>query len=216
MSTINPAFLNSTLPSPQSLQLHYIQNPLPTDPYPPTKTPIYILEFWATWCGPCRDSIPHLNQLHQKHSKTKDIHIIGITNEKDESKIKAFVKEKGMEYSIAMDVSNLAQREVFQKSGSRGIPFAVILDASNRVRFAGHPLDPQFVQTLESLAPVASLKEPLKEPEALQPIKESFEELMKGRSVKELKTILADRGIDFKDCLEKADLAKRVVEREYT
>src|SRR6266850_5799531 len=53
---------------------------------------VYIVEFWATWCGPCRVSIPHLNELYQKY-KDKGIVVIGQDVwEQDEDKVAPFVK----------------------------------------------------------------------------------------------------------------------------
>ena len=43
---------------------------------------VYVVEFWATWCPPCRTSIPHLTEV-QKQFKDKGVTVIGISNEKD-------------------------------------------------------------------------------------------------------------------------------------
>ena len=50
---------------------------------------VYVIEFWATWCGPCRMSIPHLTELQAKY-KGKGVVIIGVSNEQP-AKIKDFV-----------------------------------------------------------------------------------------------------------------------------
>src|ERR1700688_3375629 len=55
------------------------------------KNKIYVVEFWATWCGPCRTSIPHLSELQKKN---KDVTFIGVSVwESDQSKVKPFVEE---------------------------------------------------------------------------------------------------------------------------
>src|SRR5438270_4074430 len=65
----------------------------------------YIVEFWATWCGPCRVSIPHLNEIHNKF-KDKGLIVIGQDCwETDESKVQPFVKKMDdkMTYRVALD-----------------------------------------------------------------------------------------------------------------
>ena len=65
----------------------------------------YIVEFWATWCGPCRTSIPHLNETFQKY-KDKDLVVIGQDCwEQDDSLVAPFVKKMGdkMTYRGALD-----------------------------------------------------------------------------------------------------------------
>ncbi|OWK38227.1 hypothetical protein FRUB_07347 [Fimbriiglobus ruber] len=65
----------------------------------------YVVEFWATWCGPCRTSIPHLTALQKKY---KDAVMIGVSVwERDPSKIKPFVESMGekMDYRVASDVA---------------------------------------------------------------------------------------------------------------
>src|ERR1051326_6005625 len=65
----------------------------------------YIVEFWATWCGPCRASIPHLNETYQKY-KDEGLVVIGQNLwEGDEGLVAPFVKQMGdtMTYRVALD-----------------------------------------------------------------------------------------------------------------
>ncbi|MDV7394027.1 TlpA disulfide reductase family protein, partial [Arthrospira platensis SPKY1] len=64
---------------------------------------IYVVEFWATWCPPCRASIPHLTEL-QKKFKDKGVTFIGISQE-DSAEVKPFVESMGdaMQYTVAVD-----------------------------------------------------------------------------------------------------------------
>ena len=64
---------------------------------------VYVVEFWATWCGPCRTSIPHLTEL-QKKFKSQNVTFIGISDETVD-KVKPFVDEMGakMDYVVAVD-----------------------------------------------------------------------------------------------------------------
>src|SRR2546425_6818391 len=65
----------------------------------------YIVEFWATWCGPCRVSIPHLNEIHNKY-KDKGLIVIGQDCwERDDDLVAPFVEKMGdkMTYRVALD-----------------------------------------------------------------------------------------------------------------
>jgi thiol-disulfide isomerase/thioredoxin len=119
------------------------------------KGKIYVVEFWATWCGPCKVSIPHLTELAKKH-KDK-VSFIGVSvaedaadrpNPKDqahyEQKVADFVKEWAgkMEYNVAID--NIAARDMhsnwLQASGAPGIPTAYVVDKTGAVVWIGHPM----------------------------------------------------------------------------
>src|SRR5262245_39648978 len=60
-----------------------------------------VVEFWATWCPPCRDSIPHLTELQHKYHER--LQIVGLTNE-DRETVEPFLEEMGasMDYSVGL------------------------------------------------------------------------------------------------------------------
>src|ERR1044071_8796476 len=61
---------------------------------------VVVVEFWATWCGPCRVSIPHLTEMQKKFAK-RDVLFVGISDE-DSAKVKTFVDGMGekMDYTV--------------------------------------------------------------------------------------------------------------------
>lgn len=102
----------------------------------------YVVEFWATWCGPCRDSIPHISELAKKN---KDVTFIGVSIWEDDKggNIKKFVTEMGkkMEYNVgyAENKTGMA-RTWMEPSAQNGIPTAFIIK-NNVVQWIGHPMD---------------------------------------------------------------------------
>lgn len=106
------------------------------------KGKVYIIECWATWCGPCVAQIPHLNGLHKKYAD-KGLVVIG-TNvwDKDKANVEAFLKKKGdaMSYRVAFDdqKTGLVTRDWLKAAGVRGIPHAFVV-RDGKIIFAGHP-----------------------------------------------------------------------------
>lgn len=102
---------------------------------------VYVVEFWATWCPPCRESIPHLTDL-QKRFKDKGVVFVGISDE-TEAKVKPFVEKMGskMDYVVALDSSRKTSEAYMGAYGQNGIPTAFIVDKQGRVAWVGHPMD---------------------------------------------------------------------------
>ena len=108
----------------------------PVTPNKPDGKTVYVVEFWATWCPPCRRSIPHLNKLHERY-KDKGLVIVGITAE-SEKKVKPFAKRMKMKYNVGID-ANRATGSVYMK-GVRGIPHAFVIGKDGKVAWSGHPM----------------------------------------------------------------------------
>jgi len=91
---------------------------------------IYIIECWATWCGPCIRMIPHVNKLHKKYYD-KGLRVYGMSVwEKDKDKVKKFVKRKGdeMSYPVAFAGKGSAfETEWLTAAGAKSIPHAFIV-----------------------------------------------------------------------------------------
>ncbi|NJL19362.1 MAG: TlpA family protein disulfide reductase [Bdellovibrionaceae bacterium] len=93
-----------------------------------------ILEFWATWCPPCRESIPHLNKIHAKF-KDRGLVIIGISKE-DKSTVEDFLEKTPMHYAVALD----SRGKFSGQFGIQGIPHALMVDPSGTVVWEDTPL----------------------------------------------------------------------------
>jgi thiol-disulfide isomerase/thioredoxin len=94
-----------------------------------------LVEFWATWCPPCRKSIPHLNEIYAKY-KAMGLQIVGITDE-DEATVKKFQKQIPMDYNVAINTPGA----IYQQFGIQAIPTAFLVDKSGKIVWTGHPMD---------------------------------------------------------------------------
>ena len=108
------------------------------------KGQIYVLDFWATWCPPCKKSIPHINELAKAHRADK-VNVIGVAvwPHKDMVPTKDFVADKGdgMDYQIAEDIDGKTSKRFMDGSLSDGIPTVFVIDRDGQVAWIGSPFD---------------------------------------------------------------------------
>jgi len=111
---------------------------------------IYVVEFWATWCGPCKLAIPHLNSLQKKYADA--VRFIGVSvweqiSAEEPNSVPAFVKEMGdkMTYTVASD--RAAEKDLarmastwMEAAGQNGIPTAFIVNKEGRIAWIGYPM----------------------------------------------------------------------------
>ncbi|GBF88571.1 thiol-disulfide isomerase [Raphidocelis subcapitata] len=178
-------------------------------PQPVPPPGVCVLEFWATWCGPCVQTVPHLAAVQRANAGRATV--IGISMDDNVETVRRFVARQGdqMAYTVVVDASGSAQRDLYLRSGATGVPHAFVLDADHRIVFSGHPMDPAMGQKLQAAVAAAGSSGSAQPPWR---VTESYEELMQ-RGVKELKGMLAKAGVPHADCLEKGDLARRILER---
>ncbi|HIP49614.1 MAG TPA: TlpA family protein disulfide reductase [Lutibacter sp.] len=107
---------------------------------PSTQGKFVLIDFWATWCAPCRKIIPDLNNLHQQFNT--DLVVIGLSDE-TETKLRAFNAK--IDYHQATDTKKRTKNTFKVK----GIPHTVLIDPDGIVRWEGYPLLPGFELTEE-------------------------------------------------------------------
>jgi cytochrome c biogenesis protein CcmG/thiol:disulfide interchange protein DsbE len=90
------------------------------------KGKVLVLDFYATWCNPCRKSVPHLIELQKKH-ESQGLQVIGLNvgGPGDEEKVPGFAKELGIQYPLAIPDEELV---MFLLSDHDGIPQTFIFD----------------------------------------------------------------------------------------
>ena len=105
---------------------------------------VYIVEFWATWCGPCVGSIPHLNEIAEKY-KSKGLVVIGQNLGEDAATISGFVSKMGakMSYRVTQDDpgdGGFMAKNWLTAAGQNEIPCAFIVNKKGRLAYIGHPM----------------------------------------------------------------------------
>lgn len=114
---------------------------------------VYVLECWATWCGPCIAAIPHVDELYDKY-KDKGLRVIGVNVWEDgKDKVAEFVKKKGdgMSYPVIYTgkEGSAFETDWLKPGGVNGIPHAFVVK-DGKFLFSTHPsqLDDEMIEAL--------------------------------------------------------------------
>tara|TARA_B100000959_G_scaffold286944_1_gene368201 strand:+ start:575 stop:1627 length:1053 start_codon:yes stop_codon:yes gene_type:complete len=110
---------------------------------------VYVVEFWATWCAPCRRSIPHLTRLQEEYGED-GLTIVGISTDKNQDLVNSFVKREGMKmgYTVGIDDKDRTKRAWMDAAGLKGIPAVFIVDRNGIIQYIGNPLSENFDEIL--------------------------------------------------------------------
>lgn len=105
-----------------------------------------LLDFWATWCPPCRESIPHLAELHRKYSK-QGLVIVGMSvDEGGERTVKDYAENNAIPYQIVM-----ASGKISSDYGVRALPVLYVIDKNGLIREQIMGFSDQAGKVIESL-----------------------------------------------------------------
>ena len=88
-----------------------------------------LIDFWATWCAPCRESIPHLVHLHKTY-RGQGFEVVGLSMDKGDPKtVEQFVRSLDIPYPIA-----IAPDEIARAYGVNGLPTTILIDKEGKIR----------------------------------------------------------------------------------
>ena len=113
---------------------------------------VVLLNFWATWCPPCRREMPSMERLYKKY-QDKDFSVIAVNQMEDEDKIFAFTGalETQLTFNILLDTKST----VSQNYDVRGLPTTYLIDKEGRIRYRAvggrefdHPKVEKIIQSL--------------------------------------------------------------------
>ena len=95
-----------------------------------------LIDFWATWCGPCRKTMPEVQRLHRKYGR--QLQVVGINIEGNSPEVLGYLDEGGYTFPVLFDSGNW-DSIVVMNYGVSSIPRTFLIDRDGRVLYAGHP-----------------------------------------------------------------------------
>ena len=119
------------------------------------KGKVLLIDFWATWCGPCRAVIPEMNDWKKKFAK--DLIVVGVSDETAET-VQGFMTKTKMDYTVTVD----AKKTMSKILGVQGIPHVLIISQDGIVRYQGFPSQDEDKLTTEKLEQIIHANKDLK------------------------------------------------------
>jgi len=100
----------------------------------------FIVECWATWCGPCIAAFPHLSELAKANEGKVKVIGVNVWERKKPEEVKAFVEAQGdkMSYHVAAEADGSVAKDWLKAAGKNGIPCAFVV-TKGKVAWIGHP-----------------------------------------------------------------------------
>lgn len=91
---------------------------------------VVMVNFWATWCGPCRVELPHLARLHDKY-RGSGFTLLGVNIDEDPNAARALVGKLGLKFPVLLDTD----KKVVGAYDLNAMPATVLIDKDGRVRY---------------------------------------------------------------------------------
>ncbi|PCI08525.1 hypothetical protein COB72_08150 [bacterium] len=107
---------------------------------------VIVLDFWATWCGPCKRASPMLDKLQKEFEGKLEVLAIGGQSE-DIGKVRNYARSHRVAYSHLFD----KKQSIYRKLEIRAIPHTIVMSTDGVIRWQGNPLSPAFKEAVEQV-----------------------------------------------------------------
>lgn len=166
---------------------------------------LYVVEFWATWCGPCKENIPNLTALAKKYGDKVTISGIDIWESTDKrdakymARVTDFVKAEGdkMAYNVgADDMASDTANSWMKAAGEGGIPMSFVVGKDGKIAWMGHAqgLEEVLDKVIAGSFDVTAAKERrATEVEIIRPVKEAMDAKEYAKAIDVMDKIVAKR-----------------------
>jgi peroxiredoxin len=100
---------------------------------------VVMINFWATWCGPCRQEMPLLDELYNRYERV-GFNLLGVNIDDDSRRAMQMAEELGIDFPVLFD----AAKEVSRLYEVEAMPVTVIVDREGTVRYVHHGYKPGY------------------------------------------------------------------------
>ncbi len=100
---------------------------------------VVMINFWATWCGPCRQEMPLLDELYSRYQRV-GFNLLGVNIDDDSRRAMRMIEELGVNFPVLFD----ARKEVSELYEVDAMPVTVIVDREGTVRYIHHGYKPGY------------------------------------------------------------------------
>lgn len=149
--TLCTALTASAEPAKAGQSMPKLASLLPGASVPSTAGKVVLVDFWASWCGPCKASFPVLNKLHETYA-SKGLVVIGVGVDEDAAKYQAFAGKMGAKFPLVHDSAHKAAAFF----GPATMPTSYLVDRKGVIRhvhsgFRGAKTEAEYISEIEAL-----------------------------------------------------------------